>query len=132
MCTEIVSNKTWKLCPRPVSQNIIQNKWVYKIKQNPNGSIERFKARFVAKGYEQQIGVDYNDTFSPVIKPSTIRVILAITVHFHWDIKQFDVSNGFLHVDLLEKVFMEQPQIFVDPQHPNHVCRLNKAIYGLK
>jgi len=86
----------------------------------------------VAKGFEQLSGLDYTETFSPVIKPSTIRIILALAVHFDWPIRQLDVSNAFLHGFLVEEVFMEQPPGFIDKQHPDFVCKLHKAIYGLK
>jgi transposase InsO family protein len=128
----LISNKTWTLCPRPSQQHVTRNHWVYKIKQRADGSIDHFKGRLVAKGFEQQSGVDYTETFSPVIKPSTICIILALAVHFDWPIKQLDVSNAFLHGTLLEEVYMEQPQGFVDATRPDFVCRLHKSIYGLK
>jgi hypothetical protein len=135
MCIEfeaLLSNKTWTLCRRPSHQHVIHNKWVYKIKRKSDDAVDRFKARLVAKGFEQTSGIDYTDTFSPVIKPSTIRVILALAVYFNWMIKQLDISNAFLHGSLLEEVYMEQPKGFVDKNHPNSVCKLQKAIYGLK
>jgi hypothetical protein len=128
----LISNGTWSLCPRPQNQNVIHNKWVYRIKQKSDGTIDRFKTRLVAKGFEQQSGIDYTETFSPVIKPSTICILLALAVHFSWPIRQLDVSNAFLHGSLMEKVFMEQPQGFKDATHPHYVCKLHKAIYGLK
>lgn len=126
------ANHTWDLCSRPSEKNVIQNKWVYNVKQQSDGSIERFKARLVAKGFQQQDGLDYIETFSHVIKPATIRLILTLAIHYNWSLRQLDVSNAFLHGSLEEEVFMEQSPGFVDSRFPNHVCRLKKALYGLK
>jgi len=90
--------------------------------------VERFKARLVAKGFEQQCGIDYSETFSPVIKPSTIRILLSMAVQFEWSIRQLDVSNAFLHGQLIEDVLMEQPMGFTYSSHPNYVCKLHKAL----
>lgn len=128
----LISNGTWTLCPCPLHQCVIRNRWVYKIKQRADGFIDRYKARLVAKGIGKQSGVDYTETFNPVIKSSTIRIILALAVNFDWPIKQLDVSNAFLHGTLLEKVYMEQPQGFIDAIKPKFVCKLHKSIYGLK
>jgi hypothetical protein len=105
---------------------------VYRIKRHADGTVQRFKAQLVAKGFDQRSGIDYTETFSPVIKPSIIRVILTLAVHFDWEIRQLDVSNAFLQGTLLEEVYMEQPQGFINKLHPTFVCRLNKALYGLK
>jgi hypothetical protein len=88
----------------------VHNKWIYKTKRKQDGSVERFKARLMAKGFDQRSGVDFNETFSPVIKPSTICAVLTLAVHFDWCICQLDESNAFLHGNLDEDVFMEQPE----------------------
>lgn len=102
-------------------------------KQNKaDGTLERRKARLVAKGFQQYAGIDYEETFSPVIKASTVRIILTIAVFFNWEVRQMDINNAFLNGLLKETVFMHQPEGFKDPSMPNHVCKLIKSIYGLK
>ena len=95
-------------------------------------SIDRYKACLVANGFDQRDGIDYSETFSPVVKPTNVRLVLAIAIHFDWPICQLDVSNAFLHGSLDEEVYMEQPQDFIDATYPTYVCHLHKAIYGLK
>jgi transposase InsO family protein len=123
---------TWSLVPKPPFKNIVGCKWVYKLKYNSDGTIARHKARLVAKGFHQQYGIDFDETFSPVVKPPTVRLILSLTVSLNWPLRQLDVKNAFLHGTLKEEVYMTQPQGYVDPTHPTHVCKLLKSIYGLK
>jgi hypothetical protein len=105
---------------------------VFKIKQKPDRGVNRFKAQLVAKGFDKKCGIDYHETFSPIIKLATIRLLPALAVHFDWELRQLEVSNAFLHGLLNEEVYMEQPPGFVDPMYPEFVCQLHKSLYGLK
>ena len=125
-------NQTWDLVQQPSDANVIGCKWVYKLKHKSDGSIERYKARLVAKRYNQTHGLDYFETFSPVVKAATIRIILTIALSFKWELRQLDVHNAFLNGDLQKQVYMLQPPGYMDTTFPDKVCRLNKAIYGLK
>jgi hypothetical protein len=107
-------------------------KWVYKVKRNVDGSVSHYKATLIAKSFHQQVGLDYDETFSPVIKPTTVRIILTLAAHFNWPLRQLDISNAFLHSFLKEDVYMAQPQGFIDHSKPNFVCKLHKSLYGLK
>lgn len=104
--------------------HVIGSKWVLKPKLKPDGTLDRLKARSVAKGYHQIDDIDYIDTLSPVIKPGTIRVVLSLALVRKWDIRQLDVKNAFLHGVLTEVIYMEQPPGMVDPKFPKHVCKL--------
>ncbi|KAB2634323.1 hypothetical protein D8674_038379 [Pyrus ussuriensis x Pyrus communis] len=126
------SQGTWILVPPPSHRSIISSKWVYKVKKNPDGSTSRFKARLVAHGYTQEQGLDYSETFSPVVRHTTVRLILALATQFSWSLRQLDIKNAFLHGDLEEDVYMKQPQGFVDATCPGYVCKLVKSLYGLK
>ena len=124
-------NRTWDIVDLPPCKVAINNKWVYKIKFNFDGTVERYKARLVACGNRQVEGEDYNETFAPVVKMSTVRSLLRIVAGRNWEAHQMDVHNAFLHGDLEEKVYMKLPVGF---QHsdPTKVCRLRKSLYGLK
>jgi len=130
--TALMRHDTWHLVPPPKDCNIIGCKWVFRVKRFADGSIDRFKARVVAKGFNQRPGLDYTQNFSPVVKPVTIRTILSVAVMHGWPLHQLDVNNAFLHGHLTEEVYMSQPPGFRDQSSPNYVCCLKKAIYGFK
>lgn len=127
-----IVNHTWDLEPPSPDQNVIGCKWLFTTKYFPNGQKRCRKGRLVAKDYTQRYGVDYSETFSPVIKSTTIRLVIQVAVTKSWPIKQLDVNNAFFQGDLTEVVYMMQPPGFVDKDKPTHVCRLRKPIYGLK
>ncbi len=126
------ANVTWELVALPKDKKAIGCKWVYNVKHNVDESVNRYKARLVAKGYAQTYGIDYEETYSPVAKMTTIRVIIAMATTKGWSLHQMDVKNALFHGNLQEEVYMEQPPSYVDQTHFNLVCRLKKALYGLK
>jgi hypothetical protein len=128
----LLRNDTWTLVPPTSNMNIVGCKWVFRLKRKADCSIDRHKARLVAKGFHQQPSVDFEETFSPVVKSTTIRLVLSLATFAGWPIQQIDVQNAFLHGWLSEDVFMTQPPGFIHPQFPNHVCKLHKVLYGLK
>ncbi|KAG7593974.1 Ribonuclease H-like superfamily [Arabidopsis thaliana x Arabidopsis arenosa] len=127
-----VRNDTYDLVDRSQAKNIVGSKWVFRIKRLPDGTVDRYKARLVAKGFHQRPGIDFHDTFSPVVKHATIRLVLGAAVSKGWPLQQLDVNNAFLQGPLDEEVYMLQPPGLIDKDKPNHVCRLKKAVYGLK
>lgn len=126
----LLTNKTWILVDAPKNQKVIDNKWVFKVKRNPDTSIERFKARLVGRGFRQEYGIDYDETFSPVVRFSSIRTLLAIAAQRNFEIKQFDIKTAFLYGELEEDVYMKQPVGFDDKT--GKVCKLQRSLYGLK
>jgi histone deacetylase 1/2 len=128
----LLANCTWDLVQRPKRSNVVTSKWVFTHKRLADGSLERYKARCVLQGFTQRPGVDYDETFSPVVKPATVRTVLTLALARSWSIHQLDVKNAFLHSTLTRTVYCSQPTGFVDPAQPEMVCRLNKSLYGLK
>jgi hypothetical protein len=126
------ANHTWDLVPRHHGTNVVTGKWIFKLKLHADGSLERYKARYVLRGCTQCSRVDYYETFSPVVKPATIRTVLTLALSRDWPVHQLDVKNAFLHDTLTETVYYTQLVGFVDPTHPDMVCKLNKSLYSLK
>nr|GEV00723.1 copia protein [Tanacetum cinerariifolium] len=128
----LIVNKTWLLVPRTSDMHVIRSMWIFKHKLNFDGSFERYKARLVGDGRSQQVGIDCEDTFSPIVKPATICTVLSLALSKSWAIHQLDVKNAILHGILNETIYMHQPMGFRDSSYPNHVCLLKKLLYGLK
>ncbi|KAJ9556708.1 hypothetical protein OSB04_011322 [Centaurea solstitialis] len=125
-------NQVWELTDLPQHCRAVGRKWVFKKKTDMDGNIHTFKTRLVAKGFTQTHGIDYDETFSPVAMLKSIRIQMAISAYFNYEIWQMDVKTAFLNGKLTEDVHMEQPEGFEDPKNPNKVCKLLKSIYGLK
>lgn len=127
-----VKNKCWTLTELEPSHKPVKSKWIFKRKYGADGELLKYKARLVAKGYTQKYGIDYQETFSPVVRYSTIRILLALAAEHGLSIEHLDVKMVFLNDDLEETVYMEQPEFFQEKGKENMVYRLNKAVYGLK
>jgi ATP-binding cassette subfamily B (MDR/TAP) protein 1 len=134
MNEEIMSlekNETWSLTKLPAGKKALQNKWVFRVKEEHDGS-KRYKARLVVKGFQQKKGIDYNEIFSPVVKMTTIRLVLGIVAAENLHLEQLDVKTAFLHGDLEEDLYMVQPEGFRIAGKEDLVCKLGKSLYGLK
>nr|GEV35858.1 hypothetical protein [Tanacetum cinerariifolium] len=125
-------NDVWVLVEIPPNARTVGSKWLFKKKTDMDGAVYIFKARLIAKGFTQTYGVDYEETFSPIADIRAIRILIAIVAYYDYEIWQMDVKTAFLNGHLFEEVYMEQPEGFVNPKYPNHVCKLKRSIYGLK
>ena len=125
-------NQVWSLVDLSPGRKAIGNKWILKIKRKADGSIDRYKARLVAKGYTQKEGIDYEETFSPVVRFTSIRLLLAIVTNLNLELHQMDVKPAFLNEELDEEIDMEQPVGFIVKGQERKVCKLQRSIYGLK
>ncbi|GJW45972.1 retrovirus-related pol polyprotein from transposon TNT 1-94, partial [Tanacetum coccineum] len=124
--------EVWELVPRPDKVMVITLKWIYKVKLDELGGILKNKARLVARGYRQEEGIDFEESFAPVARLDAIRIFLAYAAHMNMVVYQMDVKTAFLNGILREEVYVSQPDGFVDQDNPNHVYKLKKALYGLK
>jgi len=129
---QFTRNDVWTLVPRPADYNIIGTKWIFKNKSYEHGTVVRNKTRFVAQGYTQIEGIDFDETFAQVARLETIRILLSIACHLGFKLYQLDVKSAFLNGILQAEVYVEQSKGFQDPHHSHHVYKLKKALYGLK
>ena len=120
-------NRTWDLVELPREKRTVGCKWVFTVKYKSDGSLERYKARLVAKGFTQTYGIDYTETFAPVAKLNTVRVLLSIAANLDWHLQQLDVKNAFLNGDLVEEVYMDPPLGFQE-RFGSKECRLKKSM----
>lgn len=125
-------NNTWEYTELPIGKKVVGCKWVFAFKYNTDGSINRFKARLVAKGFTQSYSIDYEETFAPVAKLNSIRVLLSLVANQEWPLQQLDIKNAFLNGDLEEEVYMEVPPGLDTHENFGKVCKLRKSLYGLK
>ncbi|CAL5393971.1 unnamed protein product [Camellia sinensis] len=125
-------NQTYDLVKLPQGRKALQNKWVFKLKKDGSGKLVKYKARLVVKGFGQKKGIDFDEIFSPVVKMTSIRVVLGLAASLNLELEQMDVKTAFLHGDLKEEIYMEQPEGFEVKGKENLVCRLKKSLYGLK
>ena len=148
---ELIKQNTWNLTTLPNNRTPLRGKWVYKIKIDINNNIIKYKARWVVKGFNQVLGVDYLDTFSTTCRPESYRIIFILAMQNGWKLYQYDVKNAFVHADIDKEIYIEQPIGFEDynkkdlikldynkkirlenPSPLKLICKLNKALYGLK
>jgi hypothetical protein len=124
----IIKNNVWKIVPRQKSKDVVSSKWLFKIKHAVDGSIEKYKARFVAHGFSQKEGIDYEEAFSLVARYTSITTIIALATKMKWKLHQMDVKKAFLNGVIEKELYIEQPQGFEVEDRKSHVCKLKKAL----
>ena len=127
-----MKNDVWDIVPKLENKSVVSSKWIYNIKHAADGSIEKYKARFVARGFSQKEGIDYEDTFSPIERYTSIRMIMALSSMMKWDLQQMHINTTFLNGMIEEEVYIKQPQGFEVKDIVTYVYKLKKDLYGLK
>jgi hypothetical protein len=127
----IIKNEVWEIVPRPKSKYVVSSKWLFKIKHVIDGSIEKYKERFIACGFSQKEGIDYEETFAPIARYTSIGTIIALVAKMKWKLHQMDVKTAFLNGVIKEEVYIAQPQGFEVEDRKSHVFKLKKSLYGL-
>lgn len=127
-----MKNGVWEIVPRPNNKSVVTSKWLYKIKHFVNGSIDKLKERFVAQGFSQEEGIDYEETFAPTARYPTIQSLISLVASMKWKVHQMDVKTTFLNGTIDEEVYIEKTLGYEVKERETHVCRLKKPLYGLK
>ena len=125
----LLKNHTWEVVEKKPNIKPIGCRWVFNIKYNLDGNLERYKARLVAKGYTQSYGIDHTDTFAPVAKLNTIRILISLAINLDWELHQYDIKNAFLNGKLEEEIYIQIPPGYENYRNKGKVCRLKRALY---
>ena len=128
----LAQNHIWDIVQKPLMKILVGCRWVFTVKYRSDGTLERYTARLVAKGYTQTYGIEYKENFPPVAKMNTIRVLISLVVNLDWDMQQYDIKNAFLHEELDAEICMEIPPGYNKMGNIAKVCRLKKVLYSLK
>ena len=120
------------IVPRPIDKSMVRSRWIYKVNKVVDGSVEKYKARFLAQGFSQIKGIEYDENFAPIVRYSSIRSILSLSGKMGWHIHQMDMKTMFLNGIIEEEVYIEEPEGFEIFSSDLHVCRIKRALYGLK
>jgi hypothetical protein len=128
----ILSNDVWEVVPQPQGKSVVTSTWIYKIKFSTDGSIEKCKAKFVAIGFSEKEGINYDKTFALIVRYNSIRVIISLASILGWKLHQMDVKTCFLNGEIEEEVYIKEPEGFELNGRESHVCKLKKSLYGLK